>query len=89
MSWISPILQILTSARLSVDDRVFVRAELWHQDRVRLGIAWCPTLARVKDGARNLHHRGCDAEGAVPCALWTGVADSLRGAGFCGGGYGA
>lgn len=89
VSWISPIWQICTSAGLSVDNRVFVSAELRHQDRVGLGLSWCPTLARVKDRSRDLHHCGCDAEGAVPCALRTSVTGSLRGAGFRGVGYGA
>lgn len=86
MSRISPILQV-PSTRLSVDDRAFVRAELRHQDRVRLADAFPLTRVRLSDQARDFPHRGCDVECPVPCALWAGAGDSLRGAGFRGVGY--
>ena len=89
MSWVGPIRQVVTSANLGVYEGVSVTAELGQQDCVGAAVTCQSAFCILSGDAGHLHHCGCDAEGAVPTALRTGVGDSLRGAFFRGVGHAA
>lgn len=84
MSRVGPIGQVVTRARLRIQDWVAVTAELGHQDRVGAAETLQAALCILGGDAGHFHQGGCDAERAVPAALRAGVGDPLRGAGFRG-----
>ena len=79
------MLQILARARLRVNDRIMIGAQLRHQHLIVLGWAFRTARIAILGLPFDPYHGRSDTQRAVPLALGACVCDAGRGAGLGGG----